>query len=340
MKDYKFSTLLFLFKMTERRKNRSEVWNYFTQSLPGLAVCKKCQLNVKMGSKSKTIKNTSNLWTHLKIHHSSIFEEAKKKRDAEEENTSSHIQASLPMMFDNQTKWKTTDVRSKNLDRLITEMIATDNQPFNFVENNGFQRLMATAEPRYALKSEKFYRTEVFPSIHKSIAEKVKALLKPDKAGYNLAFTTDCWSGTTESLMSLTCHFIDDQWIRRQVILNTKAMTGSHTGEYISEMFLGMLEEWEIDKDRVVLVLRDSGANIVKGMRIAELPDMSCSAHILQLVVNDGLNSQRAVLNILSVMRSCATHFNHSLLAKQRLAVIQQDLGLPAHSIIQAVPTR
>ncbi len=54
-------------------------WNYFTQSLPGLAVCKKCQLNVKMGSKSKTTKNTSNLWTHLKIHHSSIFEEAKKK---------------------------------------------------------------------------------------------------------------------------------------------------------------------------------------------------------------------------------------------------------------------
>ncbi len=82
------------------------------------------------------------------------------------------------MMFDNQTKWKTSDVRSKNLDRLITEMIATDNQPFNFVENNGFQRLMATAEPRYALKSEKFYRTEVFPSIHNSIAEKVKALLK------------------------------------------------------------------------------------------------------------------------------------------------------------------
>ncbi len=96
----------------------------------------------------------------------------------------------------------------------------------------------------------------------------------------------------------------------------------------------------KIDKDRVVLVLRDSGANIVKGMRIAELPDMSCSAHILQLVVNDGLNSQRAVQNILSVLRSCATHFNHSLLAKQRLAVIQQDLGLPAHSIIQAVPTR
>jgi len=101
-----------------------------------------------------------------------------------------------------------------------------------------------------------------------------------------------------------------------------------------------MLEEWDIDKDRVVLVLRDSGANIVKGMRIAELPDMSCSAHILQLVVNDGLNSQRAVQNILSVLKSCATHFNHSVLAKQRLAAIQQDPGLPPHTIIQAVLTR
>ncbi len=79
----------------------------------GWQFAKKCQLNVKMGSKSKTTKNTSNLWTHLKIHHSSIFEEAKKKRDAEEENTSSHIQASLPMMFDNQTKWKTSDVQLK-----------------------------------------------------------------------------------------------------------------------------------------------------------------------------------------------------------------------------------
>ncbi len=40
------------------------------------------------------------------------------------------------------------------------------------------------------------------------------------------------------------------------------------------------------------------------------------------------------------MLRSCAAHFNHSLPAKQRLAVMQPDLGLPAHSIIQAVPTR
>lgn len=46
-------------------------------------------------------------------------------------------------------------------------------------------------------------------------------------------------------------------------------MHGSHTGEYLKETFLNMLEDWKISKDRVALVLRDSGANIVKGMRLA-----------------------------------------------------------------------
>lgn len=69
-------------------------------------------------------------------------------------------------------------------------------------------------------------------------------------------------SGSTESLMmSLTCHFIDNEWTRKQVVLNTKAMHGSHTGKYIGETFLGMLDNWKISKDRVALVLRDSGGN-------------------------------------------------------------------------------
>lgn len=73
-------------------------------------------------------------------------------------------------------------------------------------------------------------------------------------------------------------------------------MHGSHTGEYISEVFLSLLRHWDIDTERVRLVLHDSGANMIKGMRLTEVPDLSCSAHTLQLVVNDGINSQRAVM--------------------------------------------
>ncbi len=114
-------------------------------------------------------------------------------------------------------------------------MIATDNQPFTFVSGIGLRRLVAAIEPRYNLKIEKHYCTCILDGIVANVKKKIKALIAED-AGPFLSFTTDCWSGDIEVLMSLTCHFIDDNWERKQVILNAKAMSGSHTGEYISNI--------------------------------------------------------------------------------------------------------
>ncbi|XP_031673379.1 uncharacterized protein LOC116364351 isoform X2 [Oncorhynchus kisutch] len=244
-----------------------------------------------------------------------------------------------PKWQDKDPKWQDKDPRAKKMDEAIIEMIATDNQPFTVVSDVGFQRLITLAEPLYRIKDETFFRTEMLDKTHERVVMKVKNLVAPGNAPH-MAFTTDCWSGTTESLMSLTGHFIDDVWTRKLVVLNVKTMTGSHAGNYIREMFLTTLEHWDIHTERVVLVLRDSGANMMKGVRLAELPDFSCSAHTLQLVINDGLSSQRAVLNIIAMLESCSTHFDHSVLAKQRLRAIQEELGLPKHSLIQTVQTR
>ncbi|XP_041946911.1 LOW QUALITY PROTEIN: zinc finger BED domain-containing protein 4-like [Alosa sapidissima] len=243
-------------------------------------------------------------------------------------------------MFAAHRKWQNSDTRSKKRETLITEMIATDNLPFAFVSGVGFQRLVAALEPRYKLKSEKHYRTKMLEGIVEKVEKKkIKAVIS-EEAGPFLSFTTDCWSGDTEALRSLTCHFIDPNWDRKQVLLNAKTMSGSHTGEYIGDMFISLLEYWDISHDRVVLVLNDSGANMVKGLRLGEIPDLSCSAHTLQLVVNDGINSQRVVLDINAKLKNFAKHFNHSVLAKQKLNKILQELGLPEHSILQSEPTR
>lgn len=224
------------------------------------------------------------------------------------------------------------------MDKAIIEMIATDNQSFTVVSDVGLQRLMRLAEPHYNIKDEKFYRTQMLDETHAEVVTKVKALITQEEAPY-MAFTSDCWSGTTESLMSRTGHFIQRDWNRQQVVLNVKTMSSSHRARYIQETFLEMLDSWKINPDCVVLVLRDGGTNMVKGMKLAELPDLSCTAHTLQLVINDGLSSQRAVLDIIATSKSCAGHFGHSVLAKQKLRAIQEELGLPTHSIIQAVQT-
>ncbi|KAM8934218.1 zinc finger BED domain-containing protein 4-like [Pelodytes ibericus] len=327
-------------QMDAQRKSKSIVWDYFSQPSLGQAMCNTCKTNVSMGSATAKTKNTSNLWTHLRIHHVELFNEAQKTKEKESCETPTLFQPKIKDLFQRHTKWQKSDERSQLLDRAITEMMVTDNQPFTMVSDSGFKRLMSIVEPRYTLKNEKFYRTEMLLKIHQKVIQKVKTMLQPENAGNSLSFTTDCWSGSTESLMSLTCHFIDNGWTKRQLVLNTKVMQGSHTGEYIKEMFLGMLDDWGISKDRVLLVLRDSGANMVKGMRLAEVSDLSCMAHTLQLVVNDGLSSQRAVIDIIAMLKKCASHFHHSFIAKHRLRCIQSDLGLPKSSLIQAVPTR
>lgn len=88
-------------------------------------------------------------------------------------------------------------------------------------------------------------------------------------------------------------------------------MFASHTRQRscLSFEISGVLHE------RGVLVFRDAVANLVKGMRLAEMPDFSCTAHTLQLV-NDGISSQRAVGDIIAKLRTCAALFNHFVQAK------------------------
>ncbi|XP_065130356.2 zinc finger BED domain-containing protein 4-like [Paramisgurnus dabryanus] len=318
---------------------RSKVWDYFTKDPSGTVICNICAGSVSQGSSSLKQKNTTNLWAHLKVKHKEAYHVAYDKA-AQPKEDRAQSQPTLKQVLDKTTKWTTDDRRTKELDKMIMEMIATDILPYAVVEGAGFKRLLAKAEPRYPLKSEKYFRTQLLDQIYSQVVTRIKQLISVENAGNSITFTTDCWSGSTEALMSLTAHFIDENWNRVQTVLNVKAMSGSHTGEYIGQMFLTMLEEWNIDTQRVLLVLRDSGANMVKGMRLAEMPDLSCSAHTLQLIINDGLSSQRVVGDILAKLKRIATHFNHSVIAQQRLSVIQKEVGVPQHSILQAVPTR
>jgi len=58
-------------------------------------------------------------------------------------------------------------------------------------------------------------------------------------------------------------------------------------------------------------VVRNNGSDIVKAMSEAGLPSYGCFAHLLQLLVHDGLLTQRVVIDLLAVCRSIAGHFKH-----------------------------
>ena len=101
-------------------------------------------------------------------------------------------------------------------------------------------------------------------------------------------------------------------------MLHIQLLEEAHTGVYLAEKLTDMRDSWEIPMNKVHLVLRDNGANMVKAMRDASLPAIGCFAHTLQLVVHDGVLSQRAVNRLLAVSRKIVGHFKHSTVAYHR----------------------
>ncbi len=98
-----------------------------------------------------------------------------------------------------------------------------------------------------------------------------------------------------------------------------------------------MLNSWGIEKQRVHVILRDNAQNMKKAMDDMGVPSMRCVAHTLQLVVHEGLLSQRSVTDTLVNARKIIGHFRHSPLACSRLEDIQIDLKMEVKRIQQDV---
>ena len=87
-------------------------------------------------------------------------------------------------------------------------------------------------------------------------------------------------------------------------------------------------------------MLRDNARNMQKAMKEANVDSIGCFAHTLQLCIHDCLFVETSVGNVISAARKIVGHFKHSSSAMARLKVIQQDLKLPEHSLLQDVVTR
>ena len=323
---------------------RSPIWDYFKVGEDTkFAVCNVCGQSISRGGKTTKTFNTTNLVYHIRGTHAELHSELLKKCDERTKEKasapSSSRQLTLQESSDKARKWDINDPRAQHIHTRIAEMIALDYQPFSIVDDVGFVRLLHSLEPRYVTPSRRYVTETVMPKIYETVRKQVKVEI----AGVShISFTSDLWSTTVSvnSLMSLTAHWLTETFDRKRAILHVQPFDGSHTGDQIRMKFEEMFNTWKIKEDQIHLVLCDNGSNMVKALTDASLPHYGCFAHTLQLVVNDGVLSQRAVIDILSSCRKIVGHFRHSCLAYSRLRVIQENLGLPQHRLIQDEPTR
>ena len=322
------------------------VWNYFVVSERNerFAVCQLCNENVSRGGKTIKTFGTSNLIDHLRKKHPTDFRDYEEKKKVHElkvkqAKEGGKKQLTLTEVEARVQPWDINDACAVRVHKKIGEMMALDFQPLSIVSDVGFIRLLNTLEPRYKLPSRRYFTDKVIPEIKQSVDLKIAELIK--NVQY-LSFTMDTWSTSlnNQSLISLTGHWIDDSCTRRSAVLHVQRMEGSHNGAAICQMIETMIDSWKISKERIHIVLTDNASNMKKALRDCDLCGHGCFAHSLQLVVHDGVLSQRMVIDTLAVSRKIVGHFKHSTLAYHLLDEIKERLDILKHKLQQDEPTR
>ena len=335
-------------------RKKSPIWEFFVVAEDTkIAICKACKVEVPRGGQSTKSFTTTNLVHHLKSKHAddySKYNELKEANTDKQQRESLSLsgtpvtpqlkQISLAEMAERRKVWDINDLRAKTIHTKLGEMIAIDCQPVSIVDHNGFKALVHALEPKYRIPSRKYFSETVIPGIAKKIRTQIETKLQEDVE--YISFTTDVWSSdiNSDSLLGFTAHWVDNKFQRRSAVLQAQELSERHTGEYIAIKITKMLSDWNISIPNVHVVIRDNGSNMVKAMAEANLPNFGCFAHTLQLVVHDGLLSQRVVKDLLSICRSIVGHFKHSSVACLKLANIQENLDLPKHRLKQDVTTR
>ncbi|XP_065831021.1 zinc finger BED domain-containing protein 4-like [Oscarella lobularis] len=149
---------------------------------------------------------------HLKSKHLSEYQVVIAEQNADKQAEPASKQPTLPATLKRSVTYDSESFRKRKIDDALIKMIALDLQPASVVEDTGFRHLVHTLDPRYQLPSRRSLMRSQLPDLY----DKIKANLKERISKVQFcSITTDLWtSRTTESYITVTCHFVEE-WVLR-----------------------------------------------------------------------------------------------------------------------------
>ncbi|CAL5347426.1 unnamed protein product [Camellia sinensis] len=275
-----------------KARQYSEVWEHFTKIFKEgskTAACVKCN-HCKASYAWISANGTSTLRKHIANCPKSPQNKENKKQKTLAFQSVTEGEKTLGV-------WKFDQQACRDS---LVKMVITDELPFRFVEREGFRQFCSVMQPNFK-KFSRFTVARDIVDLYCSEKKKLKNVLK--NANYRLCLTTDSWTSLQNvSYMCLTAHFIDKDWNLQKRILNFSVIS-SHKGEAIGKAVESCLVDWGIEKISTITVdnasandvaiayvKRKFSKNIDSLILRGEYLHMRCCAHIINLIVKDGLS--------------------------------------------------
>jgi len=163
---------------------------------------------------------TSNLIHHLEAKHSVEYNKVK---DGEMEEDDKPAMKQLSLEVGLSTK-KCSSARSKEIHAAISGFIVLDLRPIAVVDGNGFKRVLKCIEPAYVVPSRIFVMNSL-KQMYTAIKHKLQESFHLCDS---LALTSDIW--TSNAYITITAHYITEDWKIQSYVLCTYEMAERHTG--------------------------------------------------------------------------------------------------------------
>lgn len=299
-----------------KRSRRSTVWEHFKLiNSDKEAKCTLCDATFKYNS------STSSLSYHLNNVHAAVL------------YGRSASQPPITAVFGRRV---CDDRRAEGITERICNMIEKDLMPISTVEKEGFRELMQFLEPGYNIPSRVTITTRLEARYQKK-KDELKTMLTTE----TVALTTDCWTAlTTESYITVTCHYADKDWKLKSAVLLTASMPERHTADNLADKLNQVVDTWGL-AGRVTACVHDNARNIVLANNSARVRwnSVPCYAHTLNLAVNDGFTAA-GVNRLIVAAGRLVKHFHHSTVATKALEAKQNQMQLPPHRLIKSCKTR
>ncbi|KAM9758712.1 E3 SUMO-protein ligase ZBED1-like [Menidia menidia] len=155
-----------------------------------------------------------------------------------------------------------------------------------------------------------------------------------------VSITVDGWTScATDSYITVTAHYVNEEWDMQSHVLQTRVFNESHTGVNLAALLQDALREWNLGEKKPALVTDNARNMLVAGAGAEITPHVRCVAHTLNLASQKALKVDR-VSELLVKVRKVVTYFHKSPQAAEVLREIQSQLRLPNHKLIHDVCTR
>ncbi|XP_042436796.1 zinc finger BED domain-containing protein RICESLEEPER 2-like isoform X2 [Zingiber officinale] len=272
-------------------RKRSKVWDHFdsftNEKGENKSTCRYCG---KEYFSSTRIHGTSALLGHLKV--CASYPQNKPSNQTQLAFQTGDVNENKPNLI----AWK---FDQQAIRKALCHMIIVDELAFKFVERQGFKHFINVCQPSFQIPSRITVTRDCY-QLYLEEKKKVRAQIQENVG--RICFTTDTWTSLQKvNYMCVTAHFVDNDWRLQKRVLSFSPVL-SHRGNDIGKALEMCLLEWGIDNvftitvdnassnDVAITYLKEKFANWEKCILGGKWTHIRCVAHIMNLIVQDGLN--------------------------------------------------